>query len=169
MLKQVGLSLILSLVTIPMVAVAQNNQSNPHVIYGALGFTEGGLAVGGDYEYTGHKDFGVGGYFRLYQKDDSGISKEGISTIGGFLRTHLYRKPWDFYLSPGFGIVAINSNSRSLDDTTSLGPSLSIGLLYELNKNVEIGVENMRTWVWLDSTWHGLRVDDLLFKVRINL
>lgn len=148
---------------------AQDFGYTKNALYGGFGFTEGGFSLGVDYEYTGHRDFGFGGYARIYPKDDSGtLRKEGVTTFGAFVRPHFNKKAWDFYVSPGLAIISISSiYSSNPGDATTLGPSLALGLLYEINSNVALGIENMRTWVWFDNDWRGLRIDDLMFKFRV--
>lgn len=143
--------------------------SGLHSIYGAVGFTEGGFALGADYEYMGFSTFGLGGYLRMYQKDeDRGTAGNGVVTFGAFVRPHFSKKEWDFYVSPGFGIISIDAVGRTPGDSTTAGPSLALGLLYELTSTVSLGVENMRSWVWFDEDYRGLVVNDMMFKFRLN-
>lgn len=167
MLKQLC-GLLIGL-TLSGAAFAQDYGLSKHAVYGAFGFGPGGFALGADYEYLGKKDYGIGGYVRMYQKDDDhGVP--GVTTFGGFIRPHFNKKAWDFYVSPGFGIISIDSTSNNPGDSTTLAASLGLGLLYDLTGTAAIGVENMRHFVWFDKDWRALatlRSDTLLIKFRV--
>lgn len=140
-----------------------------HAIYGAFGINEGGFALGVDYEHLGLGDFGVGGLVRLYQKDDDntdGLTSNGYTVIGGFIRPHFSKKNWDLYFSPGLAIIQVDSAS-SRSDKTTLGGIFGVGLMYELSGNIALGVENMGTWVWFAESFRGKAMDDLMFKFRL--
>lgn len=140
-----------------------------HSIYGAFGFTPGGMALGADYEYLGLRDFGIGGYVRIYQKDDETPNTDhGYTTFGAFIRPHFTKKSWDFYVSPGIAIVNIDALNDPPGDTTSLGASFALGLMYEITNSAALGVENMGTWVWFDEDWRGQRIDDLMLRFRLS-
>ena len=169
-MKNLGFLILATVIS--SLASAQDYSPSKNSIYGGLGFTEGGLGIGVDYEYNGLRDFGVGGYVRIYQKDDKGTNqKEGITTLGGFIRPHFTKKSWDLYVSPGFGLIMIDSQYTGTNqpgDTTGLGTSLAIGLMYEISNSVALGVENMRTWMWFSEDWRGLRVDDMMLRFRMS-
>ncbi len=150
-------------------AFAQDYGLSKHAVYGAFGFGPGGFALGADYEYLGKKDYGIGGYVRMYQKDDDrGVP--GVTAFGGFIRPHFNKKAWDFYVSPGFGIINIDDNNASPGDATTFAASLAFGLLYDLTGTAAIGVENMRHFIWFDKDWRVLGplvADTLLIKFRV--
>ena len=148
-------------------ATAQGYGSPLHAIYGGLGFWNGGMVLGADYEYLGKSEFGVGGYLRMYEKDeDNGVP--GITSIGAFIRPHFNKKSWDFYVSPGFAIIKIDSDSANRDDATTLGPSLALGLMYEMSNSVSMGMESMSHWVWFDDDWRSQIVEDFTLRLRVN-
>jgi hypothetical protein len=138
-----------------------------HAIYGGLGFMAGGLALGVDYENLSSGEFGIGGYARIYQKDEDN-GAPGITALGGFIRPHFSKKAWDFYVSPGFAIISIDSDTNNRDDATTLGPSMAIGLMYEMSGAVALGVENMSHWVWFEEDWRGMLIDDFMLRFRMS-
>lgn len=157
-------SIVLSLLT-ALSAQAQSLNSQ-HSVYGNIGFTEGGLGLGADYEYAADATFGIGGYTRFYKKDsEQPVTAPGYFTFGAFIRPHFNRKNWDLYVSPGIGIISIDG---SQGDKTTLGPSLGIGLLYQIQNQIAIGVENMKHYVWFSDDYRGLAVNDLMIKARVN-
>lgn len=135
-----------------------------HAAYAATGFSEGGFSIGLDYEYSMRPTYGVGGYTRFYGKDDARPAN-GLFTAGAFIRPHFKRQAWNFYVSPGFGIVSIQARG---DSTTSLGPSIAFGLLYQVQRQIAIGVENMKTHVWFSQRYRGQVMDDLMLKARVS-
>jgi hypothetical protein len=150
-------------------ASAQSYGSSQHAIYGGFGFTEGGFGLGVDYEYLGLSDFAIGGFVRIYEKDDEAPgTSPGLTTFGAFIRPHFSKKAWDFYVSPGLAIISIDSYSNAVDDATTLGPVLAIGLMYELNASVALGVESMSTWVWLEEDWRGQIMEDMMLRFRVS-
>ena len=153
------LGLYFSLISIEGFAQGKN------AVYGGLGFTEGGASLGADYEYLGLSEFGVGGYARMYSKDKD-RSAAGVMAIGGFIRPHFNKKSWDMYMSPGFAILQIDGTSKPPGDATTLGPSLAIGLMYDINANVALGIENMRQWVWFDDDYRGSLINDFMLRFR---
>lgn len=134
----------------------------------AFGFTEGGLGLGFDFEHGYHRTFGIGGYFRMYPDSNSNPTADGITTVGAFIRPHFSRQAWDFYLSPGFGMISIDPASANRDDETLLGPSFAIGLLYEFTPQVSFGVEQMSLYSWFgEENYRGsVTVDDFMAKFR---
>lgn len=150
-------------------ASAQSYGSSQHAIHGGFGFMNGGFALGVDYEYMGMSDFGLGGFVRIYEKDDEApFSYPGLTTFGAFIRPHFSKKAWDFYVSPGLAIISIDSYTATVDDVTTLGPVMAIGLMYELNGSVALGVESMSTWVWFDEDWRGQVMEDMMLRFRVS-
>jgi hypothetical protein len=139
-----------------------------NAVYGGIGVADGGIALGADYENLGFRDYGIGGYVRMYGKDDS-RNEPGVVAFGAFVRPHFSKKSWDFYVSPGLGIIMVDSPytaAGAAEDTTTLGPSLAVGLMYELTNSISVGVENMKSWVWFETDWRGLVVDDFMLRFK---
>lgn len=166
----------LAIATTSSGALASDYGLTKHNVYGGLGFVTGGFGLGVDYENMSLKDFGMGGYVRMYQKEDDRTAP-GYMILGGFIRPHFNKKAWDFYVSPGFAIIMLDDNSKTAsganktaNDSTTFGPSLAIGLLYDLNGTVAIGFENMRHWIWFDEDWRGIQyaIDEFALKFRAS-
>jgi hypothetical protein len=160
-----GLMAFAALILLAPSAQAQEEYSSRglHSVYGNVGFTEGGFGLGADYEYAAASTFGIGGYTRFYKKDEK--RAPGYFMFGAFIRPHFHRKQWDFYISPGVGVMSIDANN---DDETTLGPSLALGLLYEVNSQIAVGIENMKHYVWFSDDYRGLNVDDFMIKGRVS-
>ncbi len=142
------------------------NSRNPHSILGNITFAQGGLGLGADYEYAYSRTHGIGGYARMYQKDDD-RGANGIVAIGGFIRPHFNKKSWDLYLSPGLAIISVDGTGTRKDVTT-LGASLALGLLYQVSPTIAFGIENMKHYVWFDADYRGLVMDELSLKLRVS-
>lgn len=135
--------------------------------YASLGFWEGGIAFGGDYEYAYDRIFGLGATARFYSKDSNsnGSGRSSLFVLGGFIRPHFNRREWDFYVSPGFNLMIIDGPN---DDDTVLGPSINYGLLYQIKRNVAVGVENSIFAGWFNNDYRGVLYLDLLGKARFS-
>lgn len=117
-----------------------------HAVQFNFGFTKGGTALGADYEFGFDRTFGIGGYVRMYPDSSSNPESDGLTAMGVFVRPHFNRQSWDFYVSPGFGMISYEP--QRVSDETLLGPSFAIGLLYEFNSKMSFGVEEMRMYSW---------------------
>ena len=142
-----------------------------HMVYAHLTFTEGGFGLGADYENEFSRSFGLGGYARLYAKDDDDkIRAHGVNTFGAFVRPHFYRKNWDLYVGAGVGIAQVDSADASggRDDETAIGPNFHIGLQYKMTREMSIGVENFKVYGWFAGDFKGLLVDSTAVTGRYN-
>lgn len=128
-----------------------------------IGSSQGGFALGVDYEHAYDKTYGLGGYMKVYPKDrDRGVPS--LFTFGAQVRPHFQRGPWDFYLAPGVGLNFISGNTT---DETVLGPMVSLGVTYQTNLDyLSIGFEANQIFGWFSSTYRGLLVQDLLVRGR---
>ena len=137
-----------------------------------VGFSDGGIALGAEYEYGISRTHGVGGYVRIFPDDEDEFGQDnvapGVTAIGAFIRPHFNRQNWDFYVSPGFGLFMYELGDV---DETILGPSLTIGLLYELSAKFSFGFENMRLYRWIgdedEVDDYNLGTDTFLAKFRM--
>jgi hypothetical protein len=137
-----------------------------HSAWGAIGFTEGGLSLGGDYEYAADRTFGVGGLTRFYQSDkDQGAA--GIFLFGGYVRPHFHRRAWDLFLTAGLAVINIDDEAED-EKSTTLGPVFGVGALYQISKVMAVGVESMGTYVWFDKNFRGKVMDDVMLRVRFS-
>lgn len=141
--------------------------THDHGAYANLGFWQGGLVLGGDYEYAYDRTFGLGATARYYSRDNdrSGTGSTSYFIIGGFVRPHFNRRAWDFYVSPGFNIMNLDGRNN---DKTLIGPSVNYGLLYQVKRSVAIGIENSQFFCWFDRDYQGAILLDLLAKARIS-
>lgn len=135
--------------------------------YGNLGFTRGGLNLGGDLEYNIEPVWSIGAYGRMYPEDSEVSGDLGILTFGGFARLHHFQREWDLYASVGAGILMVDNGN---DDETGIGPSFGLGVLYQVTNQVAIGVEQMNHYAWfIDETLRGNLLNELSFKVHVGL
>jgi hypothetical protein len=130
-----------------------------------FGFTQGGMALGLDYEYGADSTYGLGAYFRMYPQDDNVAT--GVTALGAFIRPHFNRQAWDFYLSPGFGFFEVEPATPNGESESMIGPSLALGLLYELNSQISVGIEQMSFTGWFgEDQYRGQRYEETLAKFR---
>ncbi len=143
------------------------NVNSQHSLLVNLGFSEGGMALGADYENGANRTFGWGGYLRLYpDNDDRDLGNAAqINAFGAFIRPHFTRQAWDLYVSPGFGIVQYERGSV---DETSFGPILMLGLLYQFSGQMAFGVEQTSIYAWMNEDIRGKVSDELLGKFRFS-
>ena len=127
-------------------------------IYGYLGFAEGGLGFGADYEYNIHRTYSVGAYGRIFKKDDN-IGAPGVTALGAFVRPHFFIRTWDFYISPGFGVLMIDSLVK---DETALGPCLNIGVLFQYSPEWAFGIENFNQYAWFSDNYRTKVLDVIM-------
>lgn len=127
------------------VAHAQNS------IKPVLGFSQGAVNFGVDFEHALDNSTGVGGYFHYASKDtDSG--KPQVISLGGFMPVHFTNdnKYFDTYLAPGFGISMVDVPAG--DDKTVMGPSLKLGFMYKLNATMKLGLDHFHIVNWFEDT-----------------
>ena len=116
-----------------------------------VGIDRGGPAVGFDYDIpdTSTESFGI--YGRVHSKDED-EGAPGLFAVGGFFRSHFRQGPYEFYLAPGFGFI-----NWDLGDTeVLLGPSLSYGMVAELDPQLAIGIENHKLYSWFGEVKGGI-------------
>ncbi|OFZ11896.1 MAG: hypothetical protein A2Z20_03085 [Bdellovibrionales bacterium RBG_16_40_8] len=165
MKKMLKIAISLMLTFSVSVAFAEFNQGANAFLFN-FGFTRGGMSLGVDYENAIHRTFSVGGYFRTYP-DSTNPSANGLTTVGAFIRPHFNRQAWDLYLSPGFGIISLKPSASGASDETLMGPSFAIGLLYEFNPKLAIGIEEMTLYSWFgENDYRGFLSRELMGKVR---
>ncbi len=130
-----------------------------------FGFTEGGMALGLDYEHAYDRTYSLGGYFRMYP-DSTSPSAPGITAVGAFIRPHFNRQSWDFYLSPGFGFISYDPAGNASSETL-IGPSFATGLLYEFSPIMSFGCELMNLYSWFgEDDYRGNVSEEFMAKFR---
>lgn len=146
--------------------VSATSFADGNAVGGILGFDSvAKITIGADYEREIEKNFGFGGGFRYWAKDDDGPTfQNGMFILNGFMRIHLPQKRWDFSVAPGFAIINISPVSAALDDTTTLGPSFNFAAMYQFTSLFSLGMEHSSYWVWLDEDYAGQVVSDATIK-----
>jgi hypothetical protein len=166
-------SLLIVLALMGTTALAQSEdrsaKSGPHSVSALVSFPRGGFSLGGGYEYMLQDSMGVEGHFRFFAKEDDPPNRsDGMVIIGAGASHHFYKKSWDLSFTPSFNVINIDSATPGGDDTTALGPGLSVSLLTQVSANVALGFDWGNYWVWFDDDYAGKRVDDLAFKLRLS-
>lgn len=132
-----------------------------------LGFNAGGAEFGANYEYMFNGSQSVGGALLFSQKDTT-HGQNGYVVLGGLTGFHFFKGDWDLSLAPSLNIINISSVNPNKSSTTTLGPGLSISLTTALNDKVALGFDYLNYWVWFSDDYRGLRLSDLLVKVKIG-
>lgn len=168
-MKKIILSALLSLA--PFVAHADFAQGS-NALLANFGFNAAGVLIGFDYEHGYDRTYGLGGYFRMYPEKEktSGnhqYSQAGVTAVGGFIRPHFNRQNWDFYVSPGFGFFSYDKAGSAVDAESLMGPSLGIGLLYEITANISFGIEDFMIVGWFgEDAYRGVASEEITAKFR---
>ena len=144
-------------------------ESGNSAILGTASFDNGGFALGADYEYKYHNTFGIGGYVRLYQKDDEtsdgNATQPGVTAFGAFIRPHFNRRMWDLSVAPGFGVVNYDPLTDG-DAEMGFGPALMINLLYQVNRQMALGIELIKINTWFNDKIPTNSKEDIAIKLR---
>ncbi len=135
--------------------------------------TSGLFALGGDYDYMLNKDFSVGGVLRYYNCSSTILNnsvQNTLFTLGPSVRAYLPSGNFLPYLGAGFMFMApsVTSGNVSYSITSGIGLMLSMGLLYNINDGVALGIETMRL-TGLSSSINGNLVEDYMLKGRFAL
>ncbi len=160
--------MIFGLFALPSVGYAGGIPLGQSAINADLGFALGGADLGADYEYGYSMNYSVGAYLRDIPDSTGSTMASGLTTFGAFIRPHFSKANWDFYVSPGFGLVSYKrvNSSANTNNYTLFGPSFAVGLLYELTPNMSVGAEDMSIYGWWNSNVSGLLNEDLTAKFR---
>ncbi len=127
------------------------------------GIDNGGLVLGGDFLVNDTATESYGGYLRLFSKDED-KGAPAIFAVGASVRGHVKVGIFEYYLSPGFGLIHYNLNDTEL----LFGPTLTYGLTADIDSNVGLGVENTKLYSWIGE-YKGLIKDAFLAHVRFRL
>jgi hypothetical protein len=127
----------------------------------------GGVAIGIEYENGYNHTYGVGAYFHL-SPNDKAVGSNGLTTVGVFVRPHFSRQAWDLYFTPGVGLMFVTPGNNDSNQAL-LGPSFGVGLLYEFNPKVSVGVDDTTYAGWIGGSdpYRGVIGSDLAAKVRV--
>ena len=140
-------------------------------LHAALGFGQGGIAMGADYENGLEASVGWGGLFRFYSGLNATTGSEPrIFFLGGFVRPHWNRNKWDFYFSPGIGFSMIKLTTPVISDSeTLLTPIFSIGTSWAFSNTMSIGMESTTIYGITSDQWRGPISQDVMAKFKISL
>lgn len=153
----------LAVATFATQSFAVSSPSRPMQVVVQAGIDEGGLALGGDFLVNDTATESYGAYARMYSKDEE-KGAPAIFALGASGRGHVKVGIFEYYLSPGFGLI-----SHNLDETEILfGPTLTYGLTADLDQYVGLGVENTKLYSWMGE-YKGLIKDTFLAHIRFRL
>lgn len=118
---------------------------------GLLGFTQGAINFGAEYESRKSSIRSVGGYF-FYQterKEGGVIEVPQVMALGGYMPLHLIGKNViDLYIAPGFGLAMVKVGT---DTETGIGPSLKIGAEYRTSATTSWGLQYGTYYNWFSQ------------------
>jgi len=155
-------SLLMLASLVPQTLSAQSSGRPKQAVVHA-GIDEGGLVLGGDFLVNDTSTESYGGYVRLYSKDeDRGAA--AIFALGASARGHVKSGIFEYYLSPGFGLIHHNLFETEL----LFGPTLTYGLTADIDQYIGLGVENTKLYSWMGE-YKGLIKDTFLAHVRFRL
>jgi len=160
-----------------MASAQLDSKAKAHNFSGLLSMTEGGISLGAAYEYMYDGSTGVGAHIRTWPKNEAttGANAEvnpshGFMVFGASLGHHFFKGKWDLAFTPSFNILSIDSQSTANpprpDDATTMGPGLSISLLWSLTERISAGFDYSNYWVWFEDDYKGLRISDMALKVK---
>lgn len=161
-------------------AFAQMDAKSKGHNFSVLGsMQKGGFSLGAAYEYMYDGSTGIGGHIRTFPKNEAttGANAElnpshGYMIFGATLGHHFFKGKWDLAFTPSFNIMSIDSESTANpprpDDTTTMGPGLSISLLWSITEMIALGFDYSNYWVWFEDDYKGLQTDisDLAFRLK---
>lgn len=130
----------------------------------------GGAALGANYEYMYDGATGVGAHIRTFPKETGTVRNQGpgYMIFGAQLGHHFYKKRWDLAFTPSFNFISIDSHVARPDDTTTMGPGMSISLTWQLTDRIAAGFDYSNYWVWFSDDWAGLNMSDMALKVKAS-
>ncbi|RYZ73629.1 MAG: hypothetical protein EOP09_01575 [Proteobacteria bacterium] len=143
-------------------ATLDEARGEPSSVNILAGMDRGGVALGANFDIAQSPNEAYGAYARLYSKDKS-EGEPAIFAFGAEFRGQQKLGLFEYYLTPGFGVIHHN-----YDDTKLLvGPSLALGVTAELDKFSSIGIENAKHYSWVGK-YKGLIKDAFLANYKMN-
>jgi hypothetical protein len=134
-------------------------------------FNVSGLfGLGGDYEYMMDENFSLGGVLRYYNASSTiGTTnyQDTLFGLGADARAYLRVKEFLPYASAGLMFMApgVTAGSNNFNISSGIGMMMNVGLLYEINETVAVGLETMRL-MGLSNSINGNIIEDYMFKGR---
>ncbi|MES2769752.1 MAG: hypothetical protein V4596_11465 [Bdellovibrionota bacterium] len=123
-----------------------NAQAQNKSVRALLGFTQGAIHLGADFEMKKTNLYGLGGYFFM-QTDDKDAAVSEVMALGANMPIHMLTDSnIDVYVAPGFGIAMVDTG---LEDETTFGPSLKIGADYKVSATAKVGVQYSKYFNWM--------------------
>jgi hypothetical protein len=139
--------------------------STKNVASANIGVGNHAFILGAEYENNFDRTYGLGGQARLYSNLDGQQNRPGFFTLGGFIRPHFTRGPWDLAIAPGLALAFIGS-TNTVSSRTTFGPSFSVLLMYQLTPRFALGVEHFELYSWFDNVYRGSVTSDFTLKGR---
>lgn len=166
--------LILALALSSTAAFAQMDvrmaRAREHNFSGVLSKNVGGFSLGAAYEYMYDGATGIGGQIRSFPKDDKSPNVgNGYLIFGATLGHHFFKGKWDLAFTPSFNFMSIDAVNNPPGDTTTLGPGMSISLVWALTEKISAGFDYSNYWVWFDDDFAGLSISDMALKIKIGI
>lgn len=137
--------------------------------------SSGFFGIGGDYEYLYRSDLSFGALLRYYSTGDTyGSTTDeslGLLTIGGFVKANAELNDWNPYVMTGLGIISPTYKTTTAGATTTVDISMGfgfyfgMGMLYKINSQLSVGVENLRM-VAVGEKINGTPICDYMLKGR---
>ena len=126
-------------------------QAQDKSVRALLGFRQGALHIGADFEAKQTSLYGFGGYFFM-QTEQDGANEAAVAevmAIGGNVPLHLLNDSnLDLYVAPGFGIAMVEQGTA---DETTFGPSLKMGAEYKVSPTVKVGAQYSKYFNWMSD------------------
>lgn len=125
-----------------------NTQAQDKSIRALLGFTEGAIHLGADFEMKKTNLYGLGGYLFM-QTDDEDAAVSQVMALGANMPIHMLTDSnIDVYVAPGFGLAMVELGTV---DETTFGPSLKIGAEYKVSPTAKVGVQYSKYFNWMSD------------------
>ncbi|MCC6137965.1 MAG: outer membrane beta-barrel protein [Bdellovibrionaceae bacterium] len=114
-----------------------------------------GVGFGANYEKVLSNNFGVGGGITILpEKEDTttpALSAPGLLAVGGNVYLHFPIDVVDFYVAPGINMMMMEFGSQ---DKTTIGASMAIGTLAQVNKSFAAGLEITAIQPWFNKEFY---------------
>ena len=171
--------LLVTLATWTGLAAAQMDVKSAKAVahnFSVLGsMNAGGFSLGAAYEYMYDSSTGVGAHIRTFSKKTatatSPTAHHGLMIFGAALGHHFFKGKWDLAFTPSFNIISIDSYVPAPgrpEDATTMGPGMSISLLWLLTERISAGFDYSNYWVWMEEDYRGPIISDMAVKVKAS-
>ncbi len=141
------------------------NKSHKDSIYAKTGFTRGGIAFGVAWERNASRNWSAGAYVHQ-QSEDAQNGGIGATAVGAMFGAHFFKRGWDLYIQPGFGMVMADNGA---DKETAIGPSMIMGLKFQKSKTLSFGLERGSYHGWFATDFKGQIAEVIMATIHIGL